>query len=503
MKTRYALIQIVTLLFSLTLNSEAEVSLPDLFSSGAVLQQGKPVPVWGTATKGEKVTVSFQDQKVDTTANEDGNWRLKLQPLKPGGPFRLVVKGENTVTVEGVLVGEVWLCSGQSNMGFTLARAHNAAEAIAQANDPQLKLFEVPREATDVPKTSVSGQWRPVTPATISNFSAVAYFFGRDLRKQLKVPVGLVWSAVGGTPAEAWTPRETLSADSELRKLMETHETAVKNYDPAKAKAARASALKRHKTAVEKAKTEGKPVPAAPRAQTDPATSLRRPTGLYNAMIAPLCPYSIAGVIWYQGEANSARAAEYQRLFPAMIGSWRQKWGQGDFPFLFVQIAPHERMTPEIREAQMLTWRKTPKTAMVVTTDVGEATDIHPTRKEPVGARLALAARAVAYGEKIEYMGPVYESMQVQADQAILTFSHAVSGLMAKGGELRGFTIAGESGQFTTAKAEIDGNKIIVSSEAVQIPKAVRYGWANTPEVNLFNREGLPASPFRTDPENQ
>lgn len=501
MKTRKAFIQLATLLASLALTASADVTIPDLFSSGAVLQQGKPVPVWGTANKGEKVTVSIQGQTVETVAGEDGNWRVKLQSLKPGGPFTLTVKGANTITVDGILVGEVWLCSGQSNMGFTLARAHNAAEAIAQANDPELKLFEVPRAATDTPKASVSGQWKPTTPMNASNFSAVAYFFGRDLRKHLKVPVGLIWSAVGGTPAEAWTPRETLAADHELNKLLESHEAAVKGYDPSKAKVARENALKRHKTAVAKAKAEGKPIPAAPRAQADPGSSQRRPTGLYNAMIAPLCPYTIAGVIWYQGEANSGRAAEYQRLFPAMIGSWRQKWGQGDFPFLFVQIAPHERMTPEIREAQLLTWKNTPKTAMIVTTDVGDATDIHPTRKEPVGARLALAARALAYNEPIEYMGPVYESMKVQADQVILTFSHAGSGLVSKGGTLQGFTISGESGQFTAANAEIDGDKIIISSEAVQIPKAVRYGWSNVPEVNLFNKEGLPASPFRTDQE--
>jgi sialate O-acetylesterase len=216
-------------------------------------------------------------------------------------------------------------------------------------------------------------------------------------------------------------------------------------------------------------------------------------------MIAPLQPYAIAGAIWYQGEANSARAAEYRKLFPAMIQNWRQAWGQGKFPFLFVQIAPHQRMTPEIREAQLLSWQKVPRTAMAVITDIGNETDIHPTQKEPVGGRLALAARAVAYGEKITYSGPVYASMKVKGDQAVLLFKHLGSGLLAKGGDLKGFTIAGADGNFTSATATIEGDKVIVSSPAVAKPVAVRYGWASTPDVNLFNKEGLPATPFRTD----
>jgi sialate O-acetylesterase len=216
-------------------------------------------------------------------------------------------------------------------------------------------------------------------------------------------------------------------------------------------------------------------------------------------MIAPLQPYAIAGAIWYQGEANSGRATEYRKLFPAMIQNWRQAWGQGKFPFLFVQIAPHQRMTPEIREAQLLSWQKVPRTAMSVITDIGNETDIHPTQKEPVGGRLALAARAIAYGEKITYSGPVYASMKVRGDQAVLSFKHLGSGLLAKGGDLKGFTIAGADGNFTSATATIEGDKVIVSSPAVAKPVAVRYGWASTPDVNLFNKEGLPATPFRTD----
>ncbi len=489
-------------LAALPLLGRAEVKPNGLFSAGAVLQQGKPLPVWGSAKDGEKVTVSIQGQSASTIA-ANGRWLIKLQPLKAGGPFKMTIEGENKIELDGMQVGEVWLCSGQSNMGFTLARAENAADAIAQAKDPHMKLFTVPRTASDTPLDDISGQWQETTPATVSNFSAVAYFFGRDLRQHLKVPVGLIWSAVGGTPAEAWTPRETLEMDPVLNELLKKYDLAVQTFNSPTATAAREQEKQRWDAEVTKARAEGKKTPAALARNESPSSNTQRPCGLYNAMIAPLHPYALAGVIWYQGENNAERAAEYKQLLPAMIASWRTHWGQGNFPFLFVQIAPHGRMSPEIREAQLWSWQHTPNTAMIVTTDVGDAKDIHPRKKEPVGARLALAARAVAYGEKIEYSGPIFDSMTVQADQAILSFKHVDGGLTAKGGELRGFTLAGENGPFTAAKAEIDGDKVIVSSDAVQIPKAVRYGWSNTPEVNLFNQAGLPASPFRTDTDSK
>ena len=475
--------------------ARAEVKLNSLFADGAVLQQGRPAPVWGTANDGERVTVKIQDQTVATTA-KDGRWLVRLKPLKVGGPFVMTVTGENTITISNLLVGEVWVCSGQSNMAFPLSRSANAAEAIAAAGDPQLRLFTVPRAAADAPAINTAGSWRESTPATAASFSAVGWFFGRELRQTLKVPVGLINSSVGGTPAEAWTARAALESDPELREILEQYAQQVKNYDPAAAAARREQALAKHKQAVARAKVEGKQPPAAPRAATDPRG--KRPSGLYNGMIAPLQPYAIAGAIWYQGEGNAGRAAQYQKLFPAMIQSWRQAWGQGDFPFLFVQIAPHQRMTPEIREAQLLTWQKVPRTGMAVITDIGDETDIHPTKKEPVGARLALAARAIAYGEKIEYSGPVYASLKVDGNRAIVSFTHIGRGLMAKEGELKGFTIAGADGNFVAAKATIEGDTVVVSSPSVEKPVAVRYGWSSTPDVNLFNQEGLPATPFRT-----
>ena len=479
--------------------ARAEAKPNSLFSDGAVLQRGIAVPVWGTANDGEKVTVKFQQQTVTATA-KDGRWLVRLKPLKAGGPFTLTVAGDNnTLTISNVLVGEVWLCSGQSNMAFELSRAAEAADAIAAASDPQLRLLTVPRSAMDTPITDAPGKWQESSPETAAKFSAVAWFFGRDLRKALNVPVGLINSSVGGTPAEAWTSRATLEADPELKQILERYADTVKNYDPAAAAARHERALEAHKAAVAKAKAAGERAPAAPRAPVDPRRGTGRPGCLYNGMIAPLQPYAIAGAIWYQGEANSGRAAQYQKLFPAMIQDWRQAWGQGKFPFFFVQIAPHQNMTPEIREAQLLTWQKVPHTGMAVITDIGNETDIHPKQKEPVGGRVALAARAIAYGEKITYSGPVYASMKVKGEQAVLTFTHIGSGLMAKGGDLEGFTIAGADGQFTSATATIEGNKVIVSSPSVAKPAAVRYGWANVPDVNLFNKEGLPATPFRTD----
>jgi sialate O-acetylesterase len=406
---------------------------------------------------------------------------VKLKSLKAGGPFTLKIIGDNAITFTNILVGEVWLCSGQSNMGFKLNRAANAAEAIAAANDRQLHLFSVPHEAADAPKSDLVGEWQESTPTTASNFSAVAYFFGRDLRRALKVPVGLIDSSVGGTPAEAWTSRGTLEADPALRPILDRFAANVEKY----------------KASIAEAKASGKPAAKGKSSPKDVAKSAQRPCGLYNAMIAPLQPYTLAGAIWYQGEANSGRAAEYQKLFPAMIGNWRQTWK--DLPFLFVQIAPEARMTPEIREAQLLTWKKVPHTAMAVITDIGEANDIHPKKKEPVGDRLALAARAVAYKEKIEYSGPVFKRMSVKDGRAELSFDHVGSGLKAEGGSLKGFTVAGSDGNFAPAEAVIQGEKVIVSASGIAKPVAVRYGWANVPDINLFNQEGLPATPFRTD----
>jgi len=477
----------------------AEVKPNALFSDGAVLQRNLAVPVWGSAKDGEKVTVKFQDQSVSTVA-KDGKWLVRLEPLKEGQAAAMTISGENTVTITNVVVGEVWICGGQSNMEFRLERAANSEEAIPAANDPQLRLFTVRPSSKDEPQSEAPViTWTECTSATVTKFSAVGYFFGRDLRKALNVPVGLISSSLGSTPAEAWTERKTLESIPELRPIVEKQDKVAAEFDPAKLAEQNKQLAEKYLQDVEIAKSEGKPAPHNPQALLAPPENERRPCALYNGMIAPLQPYAIRGAIWYQGESNNRDPMRYQTLFPAMIGSWRSAWTQGDFPFLFVQIAPCRDMTPELREAQLLTWQKTPNTAMAVTTDVGNAKDIHPTQKEPVGARLALAARALAYGEQIEYSGPVYDSNQIQGSTVILSFKHVGQGLMAKSGKLKGFTIAGADRQFVPAEAKIVGETVVVSNSNVPSPVAARYGWANVPEVNLYNRDGLPASPFRTD----
>jgi sialate O-acetylesterase len=476
----------------------ADVKPNGLIGDNMVLQQGVKAPLWGTADDGEEITVTFEDQKHTTTARE-GKWRVDLDPLKAGGPPReLTIAGKNTIRVQNVLVGEVWICSGQSNMEMAVRGVADAKEHIAKSSNPNIRLFVVPHTSTAQPQTAVKGQWKECGPDTVGGFSAVAYYFGRDLNKALDVPVGLIETNWGGTLCEAWTSHEALEAVPELKYLAETGTKKVLDRYLER--------LDRYRAAVVQARDAGRmpqqPPPPLPAIASSPNDY---PSSLYNGMIAPLLPYAIKGAIWYQGESNAGKAAEYRTLFPTMIRDWRQRWGEGDFPFLFVQLAPWNAGNPngptwaELREAQLLTSQKVPNTAEAVITDVGDLKDIHPKQKEPVGGRLALAAEALAYGKKIEYSGPVYESMKVEGNKAVLSFTHTGGGLEAKGGPLEGFTIAGPDHQFVKAEAEIRDGHVEVWSKDVEKPVAVRYGWANFPVVNLYNKEGLPATPFRTD----
>ena len=503
----------------------AAVKPNPLFTDGAVLQRGQPIPVWGTAKDGEKVSVEFAGQKVDTTA-VDGKWSVNLKPLKEGGPLTMTITGDNVVTVNNLLVGEVWVCSGQSNMAFKFRATHNAKEEGPKAIFPKIRMFTVPGRTSAYPLTEAKGSWIECSPQTVGDFSAVGYFFARDIYQKLGVPVGMIHTSWGGTPAQAWTSLEGFGTDPELKGYVDVTQQKLANYDalvaayPAKMEKFNAQTkewnetvgkayqktLKSWNDAVAQAKQTGqslppKPAPTSPqpKAPARPEGGQNDPTTLFNGMVAPILPYGIKGTIWYQGEANASRSKQYRTLFPALIADWRARWKQGDFPFFFVQIAPYNGKPPEIREAQLLTLAKSKNTAMAVTTDVGNASDIHPTQKEPVGQRLALAARALTYGEKIEYSGPLYDSMLAKDGKIAISFTHTGGGLLAKDGELKGFTIAGEDKKFVPAKAEIKGNQIIVSAEGITKPTAARYGWANVPDVNLFNKEGLPASPFRTD----
>jgi len=480
------------------------LSLASPFGDHAVVQRGMPVPVWGKADPGSNVVVRFAGQEKTAAADKSGRWLVRLDPLEASATGQsLTVKVENgpPIVRQDLLVGEVWVCSGQSNMAFVLRGAIGAEQVMKTAGDAQLRLFGAHATSVDEPAGKVGGAWVVDSPENAANFSAVGYFFGKELRQKLGVPVGLIRSAVGGTVAEAWTPRADLETNPTLKPLLDQQAKLVADY-PARLENYRqneAKLLADYEDKLAKAKVAGLEPPKKPQPPPSPAQSANRPSGLYNGSIAPLVPYAIRGAIWYQGESNSSRGKEYRTLFPAMIGSWRKAWGQGDFPFLFVQITPHNGMTPELREAQRVTTETTPNTAMAVTVDVGDATDIHPKQKQPIGHRLALAARALAYGEKIEYSGPTYDAMSVSGNRVTLTFEHLGGGLVAKDGALRGFTIAGADGKFSPAQASIEGPTIVVSSESIPEPVAVRYGWANVPDVNLYNQAGLPASPFETD----
>ena len=478
--------------------ARADVKPHPIFSDNMVLQQGTEVVVWGKADPEEKVTVELtrmvpgeaSGAATSTAADKDGNWSAKLAAQKAGTGFALKVKGKNTVEFKNVAVGEVWVCSGQSNMQWEFWRPNLGEQGKtvpAGAKNPNLRLITlqrraaatpqydfpvvtVPREGTkDGPMVSY-GKWLECEPAAVQEFSAVAYYFGRDLQKTLDVPVGLIATSWGGTVCEAWTSLEALDAVPSLKYLAERARTAAKQFETDKKQ-----------------------------------PNQNSPTALYNGMIHPLIRFPVKGAIWYQGESNAGRADEYRILFPTMIKDWRAQW-QKELPFLAVQLAPFRGGAggvdyAELRDAQLLAARTLPKVGLAVITDAGHETDIHPPQKEVVGHRLALAARALAYGEKVEYSGPTYKEAKFDGPTATVTFDHLGGGLMAKDGDLTGFTMAGEDKVFHPAKAVIKGDTVVVTSDKVEKPVAVRYGWANfaKPTLNLFNKEGLPASPFRTD----
>jgi sialate O-acetylesterase len=449
-----------------------DVKLPAIFSDHMVFQQDSSLPIWGWAAAGESITVRIAGQQQTATADQDGNWALKLGKLQAGTIQTLTVMGRNTITIQDVLIGEVWVCSGQSNMEFRLKRARNAAEEIAAATYPQIRSFTVPRSAQPSPVADVKAKWVVCSPSAAAEFSAVGYFFGRELHKALQTPVGLISVSVGGTPAEAWTSAEGLDADPELKEVKEKQIAKMINY------------------------------PTAPGAELKQTA-----TYLYNGMVHPLIPYAIRGVIWYQGETDAWKAFQYRKLLPALIQDWRARWGKGDFPFYIVQLAnngaalpePKASVWAELREAQSITTANVPNTGLAVAIDIGESDDIHPKNKQDVGHRLALTALAKTYGQKLEYSGPHYESQTLEGSSIRLTFSQAEE-MIARGGPLRQFAIAGEDQKFVWAEARIDGHSVVVSSPLVSKPVAVRYAWANNPEgANLYNGAGLPASPFRTD----
>jgi sialate O-acetylesterase len=642
MKRVFVLVLSCLVFGSAFVHVEAQVTLPKIIGSNMVLQQELPIPVWGWATPGEKITVTFNGQLASAKAGTDGKWMVKLLPAKAGGPFEMQIKGRNLVKLTNILVGEVWVCSGQSNMEWTVSNVKNADYEVASANYPSIRLFTVPKKVSTKPERDIAdGEWVECNPVTVRGFSAVGYFFGRTLQKELKVPVGLIHTSWGGTNIETWTSAQMMSSVPEFKERMnaagqldftkmqqeaeakeaawykeiETEDAGLKenwkgteandagwksmdlpilwesaglnNFDgivwfrkeivltAEEAKGAAvlglgsiddsdyafingvavgstlnqynlnrlyqipAGILKEGKNVIvvrvidtggggglwgekdrlylqtstgKKTSLAGawkykETIKGAPvQAQTGPNSF---PSLLFNAMLNPLIPYGIRGAIWYQGEANASKAYQYRYLFPKMINDWRIQWGEGEFPFLFVQLAnfmevkdqPAESEWAELREAQTMTLA-TPKTGMAVAIDIGEAKDIHPRNKQDVGFRLALEALRVAYGKEIVSAGPLYKNMTVEGNRIRLHFTSTGSGLYCtdKYGYVKGFAIAGADKKFVWAKAYIEGNSVVVYADQVKEPVAVRYAWADNPDdVNLFNREGLPASPFRTD----
>ncbi len=642
------------LVFSVAVPAPAETAeelpfLHPLFTDHMVLQRDLPTPIWGWTRPGERVNVTIGSKTASAVADNAGKWMAKLDPLPAGGPHTLAVRGNQSRTVSDVLVGDVWICSGQSNMEWSVQGANNPQEEIAGADHPEIRLFTVPKRIAGEPQSIVESQWQICSPQTAGNFSAVGYFFGRELHKALKVPMGLIHTSWGGTVAEAWTSAEALknlddfrTAVIQLQQMVAAQKRGESKYEellarwwrendpgstngpaPSKAPAWAAPGLDssswktmqlpgnwesaglgsfdgvvwfrkeidlppawagkeamlhlgpiddidttwingnsvgsmsqynvprnyrvpggilqsgRNVIAVRVLDTGGggglfgspdqmklerqgdsialggpwlyqastpldKTSPVPQRMSSNPNV----PTVLFNGMIAPLVPYGIKGAIWYQGESNAGRPVQYRTLLPAMIQDWRSRFGAGDFPFFIVQLAnfmarkpePEESQWAELREAQLLTAMKDAHTGLAVIIDIGEANDIHPRNKQDVGRRLALSARGIAYGENIVYSGPIYKSMRIRENAVQLSFDHAGGGLVARGGgKLEGFAIAGQDKKFLWADARIEGETVVVSSPQVEKPVAVRYGWANNPACNLYNKEGLPASPFRTD----
>jgi sialate O-acetylesterase len=512
----------ISLFFLSFATSLRALELNPLFSDNAVLQQEMPVPVWGTAQVGEEIKVVFAGQEKSTKAGSDGSWMVVLDPLVASAkPAELVVSsGSTSITSKGILIGEVWIGSGQSNMGLTVERAFQA-EATAKAADngeyAGVRLFKVPVEGSDIPMKAVEAVWDLPSAATVSRFSATAFFFAAQLAKDRSVPVGIIQSANGGTNAFSWVNSATLESDPAAETIRGYWSAALQSY-PAAMERYKATLAKWRANAAEAKKAGTVLEEKAPKEPIGP-DHVKRPGGHYNAMIAPLQPLAMRGVIWYQGEANSRAPFNvgYRDLMFALVEDWREDWaaeaaaggaetiGRSDFPFYLVQLPNFGGGDPEgwpiIREQMLKFWQEGENTGMVVAIDKGEAGDIHPRDKQPIGERLARFARANAYGENIVYSGPIFESLRIEGDEAIVSFTQNGSGLSSLDGKpLTHFEVAGADGKYVPAKASIAGETVVVKADGITAPRAVRYAWSANPEgINFGNKEGLPASPFRTD----
>ncbi len=474
--------------------AKAEVSLPNIFSEHLVLQQKRNNKVWGWAGTGEKVTVTMAGQTHSTTANQDGEWSVQLDPIDAGGPYTLTVAGTNTIALNDVLVGEVWVCSGQSNMQWNVGSSNDPDLETLAANYPNLRMINFPQIGSqESVLTHPDRTWKVCSPDEILSFSAVGYFFGRQLHETLGVPIGMINNAWGGSACEAWINRDVLEKDGKYTEMLNNWDNQAKQ---AQELAAKGDAL----TGDEK------------KTLNNLKNNLRgnhRPANIYHGVLKSHLGYGIRGAIWYQGESNAGRAYQYRDLFPLMISNWRDEWGIGDFPFYWVQLAdfmaekpePTDSAWAELREAQTMTLDRLEKTGQAVIIDIGEGKDIHPKNKVDVGRRLARLALANEYGLKLASQSPRFKSLEKKDGKMLLTFEHAEGGWRPFDvAQLKGFTIAGEDRKFVWAEATIlPDNRIEVSSSQIPDPQSVRYAWADNPVCNVFSVAGLPLTPFRTD----
>jgi sialate O-acetylesterase len=478
--------------------AKAEIKLPAIISDHMVIQQKARVHIWGTASPHEKITVAILKQSVSTQTGENGKWSIWLKPMKAGVSTEMIITGKNTITIKDVLIGEVWIGSGQSNMEWSVKQSNNAEAEIANSANPMIRLFLVKHKIADQPVEEAFGEWKVCGPDAVGDFSAAEYFFGRELYKATKLPMGLIESCWSATPGQSWLNKPALEAVPELKYVFDDWNAVLAKYPEAK---------QRYNEAVEKWKSDsatskslGVNPPAMPR-QPDGPGSKNAPASLYNGMIAPLTPYTIRGVLWYQGEANAYEktAYPYRYLLQALVNDWRKAWGQGNFPFMVVQLSAFTKHPywPILRESQAEAL-KLPNTALVVTIDIGDSTNAHSKKKQELGYRLSLVARHLAFNEDIEYSGPMFKKAVVKGSTIRISFGHA-RGLQAKdGGQLTGFTIAGADDKYIAADARVDRQTVVVSNPNITNPVAVRYAWLDWPVCNLINEAELPASPFRT-----
>ena len=487
--------------------AHADVKLPALFSDHMVLQCDAPVPVWGWAASGEKLSVEIASQKVAALADAKGEWNVTLEPFKSGAHLILTVQGANKLVVHDVLAGEVWLGSGQSNMGLNVKEANNFDMEMTVANLPEIRMFTVAHSSSSNSLDDCKGSWQVCNSNTVGNFSAALYFFGREIHRQLNVPVGLIHSSWGGTPIQPWMSLAVLKDYSGYTALLERKQKEIAAW-PAREKQIQAD-LKAWEIADATAKSAHQPEPVKPWNPGPPDSGQYMPGQLYNAMIHPLIRYRIRGAVWYQGESNAgggaAGAADYTDLQSRLIAGWRQDWGIGDFPFYFVQLPNWNNDSDRssnswafFREGQANVL-KVPNTGMAVTIDIGDANNIHPKNKQEAGRRIALLAMANTYHQKVTCHGPEFKRSEINGAEIKITFTHTDGGLVAHDGGLKGFTIAGANKEWQPADARIEGDSVIVSSKEVPQPLAVRYAWLNNPDCNLYSRAGLPAMSFRTD----